>query len=464
MEYKHKKVALLFSGLILLANGVSAFDISDPYGVDGKVAAPDSYSTLTKEPTIKKGMTLSELANFALHNNPQTRAAWITALSKAQNIGVANAAYMPSISAAGSLDATKQNSKTSDLYTNAKSGQISLSYTIYDFGAREANLQNAKKILDAANASQNAQIQSLFLSVTESYFALFGAKASLEAYIEAEKTARESYEAALAKYKAGTATPSDKLQAMTAYSQAVLNRQKAEGSLKNSYADLANTLGLDANTSLEIAAPYTNIKEMEDLGNIEEMIFEAKKRRPDLAAAAAQIEAARAGVEAAKSDGRPTISLNGSTGYSDTSLGAQTKNSSGTLSINIPIFSGFSTTYKVRAAQMETRLKELEYAKLEKQVALQTYKAYNNLKTQATAVKSSKDLLASADEALKAASGRYKAGVGSILDLLTAQSAYASARQQNIDAVYNWYIMRATLLQSMGRLAFSEIEKIGNGN
>lgn len=464
MGHRQKKAVLLFSGLILLTQGLSAFDISDPYGVDGKVSSLNSHTSITKEPIIKKGMTLSELANFALHNNPQTRAAWITALSKAQNVGVANAAYMPSLSAVGSLDGAKQNSKTSDLYTNTKSGGVSLSYVVYDFGAREANLKNAKKIVDAANASQNAQIQSLFLSVTESYFALFGAKASLEAYVEAEKTARESYEAALAKYKAGTATPSDKLQAMTAYSQAVLNRQKAEGSLKNSYAELANTLGLDPNTELEIAAPSTNIKEFEDFKNIEEMILEAKKARPDLAAAAAQIEAAKASVEAAKSDAKPTISLNGSTGYSDTSLGGQTKNSSGMLSINIPIFSGFSTTYKVRAAQMETRLKELEYEKLEKQVALQTYKAYNNLKTQTMAVKSSKDLLASADEALKAASGRYKAGVGSILDLLTAQSAYASARQQNIDAVYNWYIMRATLLQSMGRLVFSEIEKIDNGN
>ncbi len=464
MTYKQKKAVLLFSGLILLTQGLSAFDISDPYGVDGKVSSPNSHTSVTEEPVIKKGMTLSELANFALYNNPQTRAAWITALSKAQNVGAASAAYMPSLNATGSLDATKQNSKTSDLYTNTKSGGASLSYIVYDFGAREANLQNAKKILDAANASQNAQIQSLFLSVTESYFALFGAKASLEAYIEAEKTAKESYEAALAKYRAGTATPSDKLQAMTAYSQAVLNRQKAEGNLKNSYADLANTLGLDPNIKLVIAAPSTDIKELDDFKNIEEMISEAKKTRPDLAAAAAQIDAAKASVEAAKSDGRPTISLNGYIGYSDTSLGGQTKNSSGTLSINIPIFSGFSTTYKVRAAQMEERLKELEYAKLEKQVALQTYKAYNNLKTQTTAVKSSKDLLASADEALKAASGRYKAGVGSILDLLTAQSAYASARQQNIDAVYNWYIMRATLLQSMGKLAFSEIEKIGNGN
>ncbi len=62
---------------------------------------------------------------------------------------------------------------------------------------------------------------------------------------------------------------------------------------------------------------------------------------------------------------------------------------------------------------------------------------------------------------MKTASGRYKAGVGSILDLLSAQSAFASAKQQSVEALYNWYIAKATLAQSMGKLNFTEIENIG---
>ena len=53
--------------------------------------------------------------------------------------------------------------------------------------------------------------------------------------------------------------------------------------------------------------------------------------------------------------------------------------------------------------------------------------------------------------------GRYKAGAGNILDVLTAQSALASARQQNVQALYGWYIAKATLAQAMGQMDLAAI-------
>jgi len=92
--------------------------------------------------------------------------------------------------------------------------------------------------------------------------------------------------------------------------------------------------------------------------------------------------------------------------------------------------------------------------------------AYQNLSTETQAVRSSQDLLVSAIQSEKVALGRYKAGVGNILDVLTAQSALASARQQNIQALYNWYIAKASLAQSMGQLDMAAIStpisKTGN--
>ncbi|MDQ5942481.1 MAG: outer membrane protein, partial [Pseudomonadota bacterium] len=62
------------------------------------------------------------------------------------------------------------------------------------------------------------------------------------------------------------------------------------------------------------------------------------------------------------------------------------------------------------------------------------------------------DLLASAEQSERVALGRYRAGVGSILDLLTAQSALAAARQQRVLSAYDWNVSRATLAQSVGVL------------
>ena len=67
-------------------------------------------------------------------------------------------------------------------------------------------------------------------------------------------------------------------------------------------------------------------------------------------------------------------------------------------------------------------------------------------------VRTSADLLASAEHSERVALGRYKAGVGTILDLLNAQSALANARLQRIQAMLDWHVSRATLARSIGTL------------
>ncbi len=441
------------------------FDINDPFDVTKGTKSIESYTTLSCEKIdLSKSMGLVELSNYALCNNPDTKEAWINALYQAEQVGLAKSAYLPNIDASASLGGTRSDAKSGNSFVNTQNGSINFSYLLYDFGARSANLANATKLLDAANALQNSKIQSTFLSVIQAYYNLFAAKASLEAYTEAQRLAKESYEAAATKYQVGVATPADKLQALTSYSQAILNTVKAEGTLKNAQGTLSNILGLDANTALSVSTPSTDVVLGDFAGNVKEMIDEAKKRRPDLVAAEAQIEAAKAGIDSAKAAGRPTVSLTSSVGYTNTSISPdRTKNASVGVALNIPIFSGFNTTYKVRTAQEQAKLKELEYVKLEKQVALDVFQAYNNLITQTNSLKASKDLLASAKQSMKTADGRYRAGVGSMIDLLTAQSALASAQQQSVEAVYNWYIAKATLAQSMGRLNFEKIEKISGG-
>ena len=130
--------------------------------------------------------------------------------------------------------------------------------------------------------------------------------------------------------------------------------------------------------------------------------------------------------------------------------------------MSIPLFTGFATTYRVQAAQAQAASVAAQRDLLTQQVALDVWKAYQSLVTQTQAVQSSADLLASASESERVASGRYRAGVGTILDVLTAQAALASARQQNIQALYTWYIAKATLAQAMGQLDFGAIDTVGN--
>ena len=85
-------------------------------------------------------------------------------------------------------------------------------------------------------------------------------------------------------------------------------------------------------------------------------------------------------------------------------------------------------------------------------VTLQVWTSYYGLETADKTVAASDDLLASATENHNVALGRYTSGVGSILDLLTAQAALESARAQQIQARAGWWMAAAQLARDMGTL------------
>ena len=101
---------------------------------------------------------------------------------------------------------------------------------------------------------------------------------------------------------------------------------------------------------------------------------------------------------------------------------------------------------------MTSEAKAAQRERIRLQVALDVWKAYQNVTTATEALRATADLLTSAEQSEQVAMGRYKAGVGNILDLLTAQSALFSARQQRVQATFDWRVSRATLAQAIGTL------------
>lgn len=445
--------------LLCLCSGLAfSAENSDPFGTDAMLPPKPALRPVLGQPGTAgdpcavampgRELNLSEVVNLALCNNPQTREAWANSRAQAAQIGVGKAAYLPG----AELSASGNRSKTGDAPSeDQRNIGVNLSYLLYDFGARSANLENARQLFVAASATQDSRVQSVFLAAVKAFYQAQATIAALDASLESERAAKESFAAAVARYDAGSATPADRLQAQTAYSQATLNRISAEGSLKNAQGALANMIGLDANRNVPLAA--ANITAMPDNfeGDINALIEEARRRRPDLQAAAAQVKAAEASADAARAAGRPTVSLTASAGQNNIS-GVSSNISLVGINLSVPLFSGYAPTYRVRAAEAQAEARSAQLELLRLQVALDVWTAYQNLATATQSLRTSADLLNSAQESERVALGRYKAGVGSMLDVLNAQSALASARQQRIQSTFNWNISRAALAQAMGSL------------
>ncbi len=418
----------------------------DPFGVL-EMPAPVSCETVTQA-----SLGLTDVVNQALCHNPLTREVWANARFQAAQVGVARAAWLPGISAALNAGRERSNRTGSESPANYRSAEIALSYLIYDFGARDAALENARQLFAAASASRDSTLQSVFHGAVQAYYQVLAARAALQAAIQSERANEESFRAADARYGVGSATPADQLQARTAFSQASLTRIQAEGGLRVAEGSLAAFIGRDANQAVLLApsaAPAPGVA-MEQ--NVAALIELARERRPDLRAAEARVEAAKANAEAVAASGKPNLSLGVSSGNSRSGSDPSVNTSALGVTLNIPIFTGFSTTYRVRAAEAQIETSAAQRDRLRLQVALDVWNAHHNLLTSAQSLRSSADLLASAQQSERVALGRYKAGVGSILDVLTAQSALANALQQRVQAEFNWNLARATLALAVGNL------------
>jgi outer membrane protein TolC len=222
-------------------------------------------------------------------------------------------------------------------------------------------------------------------------------------------------------------------------------------------------MGLPANKKITLVSNNVN-PPASILEDVNSLIEQAVSRRPDLIASEAQYKAAQANIDASKAASKPTISVGMS---NDLFNGTNLTTSNGTtlgLTVSIPIFEGYAPTYRIRAAEANADLVAAQRDRLRLQISLDVWSAYQTLRTALESVTASTTLLQSAEESYRVALGRYKAGVGNIIDTLNAQSALASARQQKIQASLNANIARATLAQSMGVLDNAMIQSLPASN
>lgn len=429
---------------LLCSHFAMAAEHADPFSTEATLTHRPALDS--RDPCdnirIDQVLNLLSVVNIALCKNPQTREVWANSRAQAAQIGVSQSSYLPGVTASVS-----ENQNTPG--NRQRSIGLNLSYLLYDFGARAANLENARQLLASVNATQDNTVQAVFLSAVQAYYQTQATQAAFDAATISEQAAQASFAVAEARYLAGSVTPADKLTARTAYSQATLNRITADGAMKIARGNLANILGQDANVSVQLAVQPMESREFEQ--NIALLIEQARHNRPDLIAAEAALRAAEASADVARATGMPSLSLTASTSQSSTGA-ISTHGSALGVSMSVPLFSGYAPTYRIRAAEAQIETKKAQMDRIRLQVALDVWTAFQHLATATQNRRTTADLLDSAEQSERVALGRYKAGAGIMLDLLNAQTTLASARQQRIQADLNWNISRATLAQAIGKL------------
>ncbi len=86
------------------------------------------------------------------------------------------------------------------------------------------------------------------------------------------------------------------------------------------------------------------------------------------------------------------------------------------------------------------------------------WKGYIDVKTDGKLVQISQELLLSAVKSATVAQGSYTSGVGSIIEVLNAQSELANARQQHAQSLAGWNAARIRLAANIGAMEYQNID------
>jgi outer membrane protein len=400
-------------------------------------------------------VSLAQLIDFALRTSPDTRAAWADARAAAALVGSRRSAFYPTAEIDANLARTHQVFGTTGIQFEYWSWGPSaqLSWILLDLGTRSGDVDEAKALLAAANLAHDQSVQDLVLRVEQAYTQYQGAKALLAAQKAGVSEAQTAFDAADERRKNGLATVADVLQARTALSQAQLNLQSAQGQLEVLRGAVATAVGVPATVPVE-TEDLPKIDLEQQLARIDDLIALAERERPDLARARAQALAAQGHAESLRWRGWPQLVFNGTANRNYYILrGAPYgDNYTGTLQLRLPLFNGFKDSYDAAQAAEQAKAAAARAESVEQQSILSVWTSYQGVRTSVQRVRTARDLLASAEESAQVAQGRYKEGVGIILDVLTAQSALAAARAQEVQARADWLLATASLAHDTGSL------------
>jgi len=402
-----------------------------------------------------KQLTAADVVDLALRNNPTTLEAWANARAAAAAYGASRSAYFPEVDASASVTRVK---------TAATAGRVAVTQTNYgpsatltwlllDFGGRGGAIEAARQALISADWTHNAAINDVVLQSQVAFYNYVATGALVAAQRVSLEDARANLDAAEARRQVGTATIADVLQARTALSQAQLSLETTEGTRQTARGALALALGVPANLPYDVDSVTAPVPVGALGDSVDALIARAVRDRPDLAAARATAAAAAARIRQLRGARLPSITATGDGGftYIVNKSGGGSNYTIG-LGLAIPLFNGFGREYSQKQAEFLADAAQAQQRSLEQQVTYQVFSSYYALQTATRSVQTANDLLASATQSDEVALARYKAGVGTVLDLLSAQSALASARAQVIQSRLNWQTSLAQLAHDAGAL------------
>ncbi|MBK8199358.1 MAG: TolC family outer membrane protein [Acidobacteria bacterium] len=396
--------------------------------------------------------TLSEAVAAAFGTNPQLEIQKYQTDIARQNLKLARSGALPQVNLTGSggyeyVDTNSVlNFGTGDRPIAA--AQLQAIQPIYTGGRVSAGIRQAEAGIDSADSTFDAARQDLILDVVTAYVDVRRDREAVAIRKNNVEVTSEQVRAAEDRFEVGVVTRTDVAQAQARLEGARAALAGAEATLQGSEAFYEFLTG-QAPGDLAAPPPFPVLPP-----DVESAFAEAEAKNPSIQAAREDLRAAGAGVDIARADGRPQISIVGTAGIQETwgDTSRRDTNVSAVAQGRIPLFTGGAVKAQVNAAKLQREQARRRIDAFETQVRAQVAQAWYGYEAATRAIEASRRQVEAAEIAYEGAKEELAVGVRTTLDVLDQEQQLFEARLALVGAERDAYVAAHQLLRATGGL------------
>jgi outer membrane protein len=437
-------------------------------------------------PGIGHAASLLEVYQQALQSDPRIHEAEARRLAALEAEPQARGVYLPQINATGRWQDFNSESASSSEFPGVGSQdftrdqryeeiawQVELRQTLFRWD-QIVGLRRADKLVAKAEADREAAQQDLVIRVGQTYFDVLGAEDRLTSLHKNRLAIARQLEQAKQRFEVGLIAITDVQESQAAYDQAVADEIGAKRVLATAREFLREITGEYVSN---LAAPGDEFPMRTPSPSGEsDWVDMALSQNLTLVSSRLDEKLARDEISFRRNGHYPTIDLVANIGESDRPGEVRSdlntdpdsyfpsdnnfKSDSIGVQVTIPIFSGGSTSSRVREAVYLHRATSEQLQRVTRETERQTRDAYLGVLSEMSRVEALEQAVESSQTALEATQAGFDVGTRTIVDVLDSQFALYRAITLFYQARYDYLMNALRLKQAAGNLQIQDLEEI----
>lgn len=360
--------------------------------------------------------------------------------------------YSYSDSAQARLSSINNNLPVNNTTSNPLTGTLGINYNIFDSGVNDSTIRIAENNLRIAESELNRARQAIRLSIVTAYYNLQNADETIRIQRKAVENAEKSLKDTQARERAGIGTKFDVLQADVQLANAKQDLLNAEAAQLIARRELSRQLNFPTTVEITAADKVAPVEEWKL--SIEESIVLAVRNRAELDIRKLEREVSRdrASTSLARLGPQVSVFANFNTDSDFVRGGGIGTGYQVGARLDWQLYDGGRAAAQVDQFKADQAIAETRFEQAARQARFDVEESYINQRSRFQQIETATVAVKQAEEALRLARLRLDAGVGTQLEVITAESDLTRADVNRVQAIIGYNQSRASLERAVSGL------------